>query len=291
MKFVPENAAEFAAPGANVQESYFAASSNVRLRVVHFSPAQQTNWPTLVFVAGWISKMTAWREVLQELTREFEVFYIETREKISSQIRGKVGYGVADIGNDLISLIPQFPIAGGQYVLLGSSLGATAILHSAAQLSPPPFALILVAPNAVFRVPWWGLALIRLFPPRLYLFFRPFIKWYLRNFRLNVQEDYAQYEKYASSLDAADPWKLKKGIFALAKYSVWPRLQTVRCPVLIVGASKDTLHEPENLKKMVGLLSTARYVDLETNRGTHSQKLVEVTRTFLAELQVSQNTL
>jgi pimeloyl-ACP methyl ester carboxylesterase len=235
-------------------------------------------------VAGWISKLFAWREVIRDLTQDFEIFYVETREKISSRIQGNVEYGVQDIGSDLAYLLPKFNLKNRGYLLMGSSLGATAILDCAATLDPHPLALILVAPNAVFRVPWWGLALIRPFPPRLYLIFKPFIKWYLRTFRLNVKEDYAQYEKYALSLDAADPWKLKKGIFPLAKYSVWEKLNAIHCPVLVVGASKDKLHEPENLRKMVALLPNARYVDLETNQGTHSNQLAAATRNFLQQI-------
>ena len=284
MTSTPEDLTDFCAPGAHAEEAYYPAAPGVSLRVVHFSPAQSANHPPIVFVAGWISQLFAWREVLQELTRDFEVFYVETREKISSRIRGRVGYGVEDIGNDLVALIPKLGVADKNYLLMGSSLGATAILECAAKLTPHPLALVLVAPNAVFRVPWWGLVLIRPFPPRLYLIFKPFIKWYLRNFRLNIKEDYAQYEKYAHSLDAADPWKLKKGIFSLAKYAVWDKLVAIHCPVLIVGASKDKLHEPENLRKMVELLPNARYADLETNRGTHSRQLVQVVRDFLAKI-------
>ncbi len=284
MKATEENLPDFCARGARAEESYWQAEPGVLLRIVHFFPAHPSQRPPLVFVAGWISKLFAWREVLRELTRDFEIFYIETREKISSKIRGKVGYGVEEIGHDLVALIPQLGLPEKGYLLMGSSLGATAILDCAAALDPHPLALILVAPNAVFRVPWWGLALIRIFPPRLYLVFKPFIKWYLRSFRLNVRDDYAQYEKYSNSLDAADPWKLKKGIFSLAKYAVWDKLETVHCPVLIVGASKDKLHEPENLKKMVTLLPNARYVDLETNQGTHSTKLAQATRDFLQDL-------
>lgn len=106
---------------------------------------------------------------------------------------------------------------------MGSSLGATAILDAVAALRPQPKALTLVAPDAEFRVPRWGLRLIRPFPPRLCLIFKPFVKWYLRNFRLDVTTDYGQYEKHSNALNAADPWKLKKAVLSLAKYSVWEK--------------------------------------------------------------------
>ena len=282
---VTENISELCAPGTANSEDWLPVSPGVFLRVITFSPPQKSGNPDVVFVAGWVSKPVAWREVLGEITRDFRVFYVETREKISSRIQRNVNFGVEDIGWDIIQLIPRLGIESSHYILIGSSLGATAILDCVSELQPKPEALILIAPNAEFRVPRWGVWLIRLFPPRLYLIFKPFLKWYLRNFRLDVTTDYAQYKKYADALDAADPWKLKKAALALAKYTVWEKLGDIACPVLIVGASKDKLHEPENLKKMTSLLPNAKYIDLKTNRGTHSKEVVGVLRKFISGIR------
>lgn len=51
--------------------------------------------------------------------------------------------------------------------------------------------------------------------------------------------------------------------------------------MLIIGASKDKLHEPENLKKMTARFQNAKYVDLETNRSTHGKEVVSVLRKFI----------
>ena len=242
-----ENLSELCAPGSTFSEEWLPAAPGVSLRIITFLPAQKRDTPDIVFVSGWISKPIAWRDVLQEMTREFRVFYIETREKISSRIRGKVRFGVDSIGEDLVHVIPRLPIKPDRYILMGSSLGATAILDAVAVLQPRPKALVLVAPNAEFRVPRWGIWFIRPLPPHLYLIVKPFIKWYLRNFRLDVTTDYAQYQKYANALDAADPWKLKKAVLALAKYRVWKKLGAVTCPVLIVAASKDKLQDRKSV--------------------------------------------
>ena len=280
-----KNISELCAPSSSFSEEWLPASADVLLRVITFLPAQQEDNPDVVFVSGWISKPVAWRDVLREMTRDFRVFYIETREKISSRILGNVSFGVDSIGEDLVQLIPRLGIRPDRYILMGSSLGATAILNAVTALHPQPKALVLVAPNAEFRIPRWGLWLIRPFPPRLYLIFKPFAKWYLRNFRLDLTVDYAQYEKYSNSLDAADPWKLKKAVLALAKYTIWEKLGAITCPVLIVGASKDKLHEPENLKKMTSLLPNAKYIDLETNRRTHSKEVVGALKKFIHEIK------
>lgn len=282
-----ENLTEFCAPGATAHEERISVSPGVSLRLVTFSPAKSTSNPPVVFVPGWISRMESWKHVLPEMTRDFPVFYIETREKISSRIDGKVEYSVEAIAREIAAFVSQSSVKSGQYILFGSSLGATVILDSSRFLVKDPKCLVLVGPNAVFRVPRFGIVVIHLFYPGFYIILKPFIKWYLKTFRLDIKSDYAQYAKYCRALDAADPWKLKKAALAFSQYEVWNLLESIEYPSLIVGASKDSLHEPENLKKMVNMMPRATYLDMETNKSTHSKTLVEEIRNYLQRLKSS----
>jgi pimeloyl-ACP methyl ester carboxylesterase len=213
------------------------------------------------------------------MTKDFSVYYVETREKISSRIEGDVRFGVEEIGADVVRVVEQMNL--NDYVLFGSSLGATAIIDCYRSLKRKPAGLVLVAPNAVFRVPRSWKIIVTLFYPPLYSLIRPSVKWYLRTFRLNVKEDAAQYEKYCESLDAADPKKLKKAVMAVWSYGVWDKLAGIDCPVLIVNASRDTLHEPENLQKIAAGIPQAIEVDLGTNSQTHDKPVVDAIRKFL----------
>ncbi|MBN2092828.1 alpha/beta hydrolase [candidate division KSB1 bacterium] len=279
-----EKLIDYCAPGAKFEESYITTSAQVSLRVIHFSPPVATNKPVILFVAGWISQISAWHQIIKELSKEFEVYYIESREKISSLVTGKVNYGVEEIGQDIVALVSQLELQEKQYILFGSSLGATAILDCSQWLPKKPLCLVLIGPNAVFRVPPVGMVIIRLFPPRMYMVLKPIVKWYLKTFRLDIHADFAQYRKYCAALDAADPWKLKNGAIQLAKYKVWDILPAINIPTLIAGASKDTLHEKENLEKMVSLLPKAVYIDLETNKKTHETGMVTEFKKYLATL-------
>src|SRR4030042_4417041 len=108
-------------PGVSVLSSMMQASESVRLRVIDFRPPRPGKNPPVVFVAGWITRMETWKDVLEEMTRDFRVIYIETRDKISSEVRGKVSFGVEATGKDVVHLISGFGIGDG-YVLFGSSL-------------------------------------------------------------------------------------------------------------------------------------------------------------------------
>ncbi|MCJ7813383.1 alpha/beta hydrolase, partial [bacterium] len=106
-----------------------AVSNHVSLQVIELMPADDQNRPAVLFIPGWISLISGWKKVLNEMTKDHRVYYIETREKISSRIQGKVEYSVEAIGQDIVTLTSQLGLADGKYILFGSSLGATSILE------------------------------------------------------------------------------------------------------------------------------------------------------------------
>ncbi len=275
---------QFCARGATFSEEMISVNENVKLWLISFKAARKTTNPPIVFVAGWISMMSGWKKVVQEMTKDFDVYYLETREKISSKISGKVHYGAEDIGQDIIRVVSLLGLTNRGYILFGSSLGATSILDCHQNLIQKPKCMILIGPNAVFRVPKMGMFVIYLTWPRLYLMIRPVVKWYLRNFRLDVNNDVEQYNKYSNALDAADPWKLKRAAINLSKYQVWNLLGQIETPTLIVGASKDVLHEPQNLLMMVDKMPNATYLDMDTNANTHSKEIVIQIREYLKNM-------
>jgi len=279
-----DDLSEYCPPGVTWKEEMIPVSENVSLRVITFTPAVENANPAVVFVAGWISLIAGWKKVLREMTKDFPVYYIETREKISAQVRGRAEYSAEAIGRDIVTLISHFRLTDENYILFGSSLGATAILDCCRFLKQRPLCLVLIGPNAEFRVPGWGMTVIRISYPLMYNIIKPFVKSYLKTFRLDVKSDYAQYEKYCNSLDAADPSKLKKAAISLSKYLVWNLLENIAFPTLIVGASKDKLHEPENLKRMVSMMKRATLLDLKTNASTHSEVVVEEIRKYIGKL-------
>lgn len=283
-----ENIADYCAPGTTFKSEMIPVKNNVSLKVITFSPPAPPQNPAVVFVSGWVSLIEGWKQVLLEMTKDFTVYYIETREKISSQIKGKAEYNIEAIAKDIVALISQFDVKKNGYILLGSSLGATAILDACHLLKRNPLCLVLIGPNAVFRVPKFGMVLIRTFYPPFYFILRPFILWYLKHFRLDTTGGHAQYEKYRENLFAADPWKLKKAALAFSQYEVWDRLEHIEYPTLIFGASKDKLHEPENLERIFSMMKYATYIDMETNEGTHSRNMVEKIRKYIAKLGLSK---
>jgi pimeloyl-ACP methyl ester carboxylesterase len=280
---------EISESGCTIEDGMMRVSEGISLRVITFNPRRDRENPTIVFVAGWISHISGWTSVLKEMTRDFRVVYVETREKKSSVAPRGAGYGVQEIGDDLIKIIEHLGLREHNYVMLGSSLGATAVIDCYSRLPKKPLALVLIGPNAEFRVPFLWKLIVKLFYPPLYALVRPSVKWYLKNFRLDVTTDREQFDKYSDNLNDADPWKLKKAVLAVERYKIWDRLGDVDCPALLIGASKDVLHEPENLKAIASRLIRSTTIDLETNKSTHNGRVVEEVRKFLASLSPGES--
>ncbi|MCD6116486.1 alpha/beta hydrolase [bacterium] len=273
----------FCAEGSAVKEELVRVSERVSLRAFKIKPAQENNNPLIIFVPGWITQPVSWKNVLAEITKDFPVIYVETREKRGGLTKGEKDFSIYAMSEDLINVIKYYNPGQGGFVLFGSSLGASLILHSAKNLSVKPKALVLIAPNAEFKVPFFWKMIITFFYPPLYFLIKPPVKWYLRKFRMNIEKDRAQYEKYANAIDAADPWKLKRAVMSLWKYKIWNSLKGIDIPCLFIGGSHDKLHEPESTKLMIDIIPESVYLDMKTNSATHSKEMVYHLREFLQQ--------
>jgi len=275
---------DFCAAGCHYRQAQIQVAPQVSLQVTTFHPPQPTKLPPILFIPGWISLITSWQSVLQSMTAKFVVHYLETREKSSACIKGKVSFDIADFSQDIAKVVATLRLPDQGYLIFASSLGATAVIDGYTKLPTTPLGAILIGPNAVFHIPPFWLNIVRHFPPQFYLGFKPVIKWYLRHFRLHPDKDQLQYAKYCHNLDHADPWRLKKAALSFAKYQIWDKLAAIHCPTLIVGASHDALHDNTNLQKIAQIMPRARYIDLETNSRSHSPVIMEYIYAFLQEL-------
>ncbi|HOK02284.1 MAG TPA: alpha/beta hydrolase [Spirochaetota bacterium] len=258
-----------------VEEYMLQMSDGVSLKVIDFTP--ESDWsdkPFIIFIAGWISLIDGWRDVLKELTPHYRTFYVESREKKSSVIppKTKVSFTMKRMKKDIEETIKQLIPENKKFVLAGSSLGASAILEYCASGKYKPECAILVGPNDEFRFPKILGTIIPMVHPALYFAVKPIIKWYLKNFRLDKKNEKEQIAKYFKTLDTADPYKLKANALALKNYSIINKISNITTPCLIFGATTDKLHNREHLKKIIDIIPEVQYIELSSNRDTHSEK-------------------
>lgn len=258
-----------------VNEYMLEVSDGVSLNIIDFIPKNiSQDKPVIIFVAGWISLISGWKGVLKILTSEYRVVYLESREKQSSTVPNvkKVRFNMERLQLDIGEVIEKINVTTGNFILAGSSLGATAILEYCVTGKKEPSAAVLIGPNTEFKFPSILGALLPLMPPSLYVLIKPVVKWYLRNFRLDKKNSMEQIQKYEKTLDCADPYKLKANALAIKNYSIWSRIKSINVPCLILGATTDTLHGTENIKHLLNIMPYASYLEFESNMDTHSEK-------------------
>lgn len=272
--------AEYCAGQAQATERWITLSDGVQLKLIDFQPNTPTSTRPLLFVAGWISLIDGWKQFLPTFTANRRVLYLETREKYSAQLpvgesgkRLDVAFDMPRMTLDLQEVVLAEGLTSAGYDLVGSSLGATTITEYLAvaaedDQAPEPHKAALIAPNADFPFPKWGLPIMRYGPSVLWTIFKPVLKWYLRNFRVSEPEQAAKYQK---TIDQADLYKLRRNAVALIDYEIWSKLPAINTPTLVIAASSDKLHGIDNIQRMGELIAQAQIEILESNKATHAQ--------------------
>ncbi|MCK9274631.1 MAG: hypothetical protein M0P57_06030 [Syntrophales bacterium] len=261
--------------GISVTVRFVTVSDGAALKIFEFVPPENSSEkPVIVFIAGWISGIEGWGEVLSKLVPFYKIIYIETREKRSALIprKKKTDFSISRIIEDIHEVLEALVPRDRPFVFVSSSLGSTAVLDYLSRQIRKPKLTIAIAPNGEFSIPEWGFFIARYFPPAAYFVVKGFIKWYLGTFRIDKREEPEQLKKYERTLDAADPYRLKASAISLKGYSLHTKLLQIDTSVIVVGAQKDRLHGIDEVKKIAAAIPGARLEIMESNRATHSEK-------------------
>ena len=273
--------ADCCAPGTVILDEFMLVAEDVSLRIITFTPADDYKNPVIFIIPGWISTVEGWKTLLSDFTRDHTVIYMETREKSSSKISKYSDLGVEKIGEDIAVVIQKKNLSETEYILLGSSLGATSIMEGYHLFDSRPKCLIMIGPNAEFGFTFLAKTIIRVCPISLYQFAMPFIKWYMKNNYLDVGTDPKQYENYSDLLNDIEPRRVKRSALAFFNYTVWQRLSDIDCPTMILGGSSDVMHNPQNVELMAKKMKDVQYIDLKINSRTHGQEAINIMRSFI----------
>jgi hypothetical protein len=99
-----------------------------------------------------------------------------------------------------------------------------------------------------------------------------------------VQEDPEQMARYQRTLRAAHPKRLKLSARAVLGYSLFPGLETVEAPVAIAYAASDTLHEGDDVNRIVDALPRGRAVECPSNTYMHTASVAADLNRFITKM-------
>jgi pimeloyl-ACP methyl ester carboxylesterase len=264
--------------------SRITTESGVSIETLTFLPESPSAFPPLVFVAGFASVIENFPGVLRALTAKFRVHYIETRDKASSIVPEGGGFEVEDIARDICQTIEKLGLEDGKYILLAYSLAATASAAAFKKIIRiKPLFLVMVEPSGEFRIPRLGIFITRhiswSFPV-----LKPFLKWYIRKFHVDMKEDYEMYNITCRALDRADWRKISPTFLAMARYRIWESLSFIDVPVLVIGASRDIFHNLNDALRISSGIRNSTYFDIVTNERSHSPEVCDLILDFLKKM-------
>ena len=275
-------------PGTHCSEQMVRINEMVSLRVIHFKPVVESTYPPIFMAVGLATVIESFQGIIGGLTRHFEVYYVETREKSSSRLSGKVNFDMGTVANDIISILRFLELPSKQYILFGYSYSAAVMVEAYHYLQSKPTCLLLLSPTPHFYYPSWSLPVIWVSVP-LYGVLKPIAKWYLRNFVINLKDDRDMYLFTSRALDRADPRKLKNAILAVAGYQIFDKLKFIDCATLIVDTSKDGIHKHKDVIRMSNSIKGSTYIDMQNNKRTHGAELTAVIREYINNLATVPN--
>jgi len=280
---MPDSQDPIGAPGARFSSSYVEVDEGVELRVLQWQPERPQTDEPLVFVAGWVSVVEGWADLLQQLAPQWPIVYIESREKRSARIaRGRAGarhFAIPRLAEDLITACDHLGVNDDRSVLFGSSMGSNAILEGLKGGRLAARAAFLIGPNAEFRFPWWGNLLLHM-PAAAYHPLKHFVIWYLKNFRLDAEKEPDQLKRYQRTLRAAHPVRIKRSAQALRRYRIWDGLETISTPVAIAYATSDLLHGEAEARRIVERLPGAEGIPCPSNQYMHTAAVIKEMKEF-----------
>lgn len=279
-----EDYQQYCYQGTHCSEQMFQTDEFVSLRVIHFKPVTLSPYPPIIMVVGLATLIESFRGIIYGLSRDFEIYYVETREKSSSHLSKKAKFDIETVAADLKTVIKLLRLSVNQYVLFGYSYSAAIMVEAYRDLESKPLCLLLLSPTPSFYYPRWSLALIRVAVP-FYGIIKPIAKWYLGSFVINRKEDNDMYLFTSTALDRADPWKLKNAILAIAGFTVWDKLESIDCPTLIVDTSRDGIHLHADIVRMTNSIKGSTYIDLQYSKRTHGGELSIVIKDYLNNLK------
>ena len=260
--------------------------SGVHLRVMTWRPKIPVSEAPIVFVAGWVSAVSGWMPLLKVMASRRPVYYIETREKQSALIEKRKlkpdDFSIKRMAEDLISVCHQLEIATPTTTVVGSSLGATALLEALKVGHLTAGTAFLIAPNSDFKAPWY-LQWILFLPAFLYHGIKYFVLWYLRTFLVDVKKEPEQMMRYNDTLRVAHPqrFKLSARSAIYDHYEVWPNLSSVTIPVALAYAPTDTFHSSDNIRLLADRLPKATVIACPSNKYMHSAEVMQDIEAFV----------
>lgn len=232
----------------------------------------------VLYVPGWGGTIDGFMDVIASVGEAVDLFYVETREKRSSELVPHARFTMSRIAEDVALAVRCFGLSDDGYLLLGSSYGAAVAVQGVADGVLRPAVTILYDPMPRLWMPKWVLRYVApLASPKVVSLLRPALKRIV----LAGMRERTQRRRAARFIDAADIGKWRAAAIALRDWdirSVGPRVDG---PVVIVNGCTDRFHDASIYPRIAAVIPGSRFLRLPV-RESERERLIGAVATAYA---------
>lgn len=262
--------------------TFVETEPGVEVRLMHIQCERSVPVGRVLFLAGWMSFSDAWRLVVSELRKTHEVYYLESREKLSSRVPKSTRFRISDLVHDYRVVAEKLGVNEGYLDVVASSVGAATVIRGFVA-GARPRKISMISPVLRPEVPPLGPILGPLSFTPLYKIARSVAAWWYGMFIYRISKDDFQRSRFYTVLNGAEPWKMIRGARDIYGLSIpMSEVAMVDVPVQILGASTDPQHPHSIIEEIVRALPKCSFEDLKMFRRTHSKYAGRQIANFLA---------
>ncbi len=267
------------------KEQYIKVSDGSEVKILTTkAPKDKANGFTFLIIPGWSSIVPGWEEVLMEAIKDFDILYIESREKISFRPgKGKIKNDVSRLALDVKEIVEYLKIDQSKIITLTTSFSTLTIADLLGTKKIKPALSVLIGPVYQFNMPPTTRYIMHILPTFLFYVTKPIWIWWVKKFK---SEDAVQAAKYIRVMEEADPKKWRAVAKRVCFTKVWDLYKQIEDNyVVVIGMETDKMHTAELAKQIAEAIPDAEYMDMGTNRATHSAEMVELIRKLLKKIK------
>lgn len=263
------------------KEQYFKTSDGAEVKILTTkAPKETAIGYTLLLIPGWGSGILGWDQLLMEVVNDLDILYIESREKGSFRpSENKTINNISRLALDVKEIVEHLKIDQDKLVTLTSSFSTLTIADLLGTKKIKPTLNVLIGPVYQLNMPFMTRYLMHIVPNFVVNWTKPIWRWWLLKFK---SEDPVQAAKYFQVLEESDfkKWRaVAKRVCFTKVWDLYKQIDDTR--VVIIGMETDKMHTVKLAKSILAVIPNAEYIDMKTNRATHSGEMIEVIRKLI----------
>lgn len=229
-----------------ITELFVEMDDGVKIKIVKFQSKKDLLKPTIFFIPGFLSIITHWGELIDNLVKNgYTLYLMETREKQSSSATKKSKFNSKRYLKDLEQSLYEVKLKDN-FILIGSSLGSGMIIKYLSiqknKGTPYPDKGILL--EAIYNTSSIKKAIaIAKLPKRVFSMIKnisaKIVPTILKQFKLFP----SKYQSIVDSINHADSSIMRICLINTKDENLKDYLKEISIPIFVVGAIKDKIHD------------------------------------------------